>query len=398
MDSRFDVTTEHLRDAATEMLLERGIRAFSLNALAKAAFVSIGSVYERWTYASAAVDDVLRTRALPALHALFEQIPAGDDPFVALLEDARGVRAVRLAVEALFAARDDPNARPHAQTVVNQLKELLARGARPVDEACRPYAVVVCVGLGLLRTGECAVPEMASTLGTLLEGAGNGSAPVRARARVLEGRPDLHPPLGEVSMDDDTGRALRASTRRLLESTDERATTARTIASETGVTTGALYRRFPSRSDLLVDVLMGELQGHRYAWTTALLSALQSDDPITAGAHVLAEALTNAVADSPTNRMLLEITVSARSDDTVRRKLVSQIEAVAQSRVSVFEHLAQAGLIDPGLDSSALAWLLQAAPIGGRLMCAAGVLPDIDHLELGIRRVTERALLVPREG
>lgn len=395
VDTRFDATTVHLRNSATTLILERGVRAFSLNALAKVAFVSVGAVYERWGSASEAIEDVLRERALPALDDACTRInDSADDAFRMLLTDDAGSRALRLAVESLFAARDDPRLRPVAEATVDRLARALRLGPTPVADDSVAYAVVVCFGLGLLRTGDCAVPVMPPTLRALLDViGGTRDAPVTSTAVRAPNRGLLTPPLGSVTADDETGDELRASARRLLESEDERAATARSIAAESGVTTGALYRRFPSRSALLVDVLMSELQGHRYAWMASLVEALQTTDPLSSAAHVMTEALMTAVADTPTNRMLLEITVTARTDNLVRRKLVEQIEAVAQSRIAVFEHLADAGLIQPTLDGEALAWLLQAAPIGGRLMCAAGVLPEAPALEVGIRCVTERALI-----
>lgn len=395
MDTRFDATTAHLRDAATTLILERGVRAFSLNALAKAAYVSVGAVYERWGSASEALADVLGERSTAAFDDMCLRVNAGGGAVTLLLSDDAGDLALRLAVESLFAARDDPSRRPEAEATIDRLTGILRLGQTPVADNSAAYAVVVCIGLGLLRVGGCTVPAMAPTLGALLiAGSGGRDTSVANTAVLTPNRDLLTPPLGAVTADDETSDGLRASARRLLESDDERAATARSIAAESGVTTGALYRRYSSRSDLLVDVLMSELQGHRYAWMTTLIAALQSADPLSSAAHVMTEALMTAVADTPTNRMLLEITVTARTDEHVRRKLVGQVDTVAQSRVAVFEHLADAGLIQPHLDCTALAWLLQAAPIGGRLMCAAGVLPEAITLESGIRRVTERALAV----
>lgn len=395
MGGRYDVTTDHLRDATCTLLLERGARAFSLDALAKAAFVSVGAVYERWGSSAEAVADVVRTRVVPELEGIANRRAAGEDPFALLLEDEHGERALRLAVETLFAARDEPSLQPDAQHVIEAVSDVIGGSNSAVDTALLPYVTVIVIGFGLLDIGGCRMPPMAGILDELLTADQSRSAAARID-RIVDtpASVPIVPPLGDVKTVDSTGDALRTSTRALLESTDSRGASARSIASHAGVTTGAIYRRFESTSTLLTDVLMSELQAHRYAWMADLIDALGSTDPLGNASVVMAQALSRAIVDSPTNRMLLEITVKARTDEAVRAKLVGQVESVAASRIPVFEHLARAGVIRADLDAGAFAWLLQAAPVGGRLMGAIGLQPETSSLQAGIGHITALATTV----
>lgn len=394
MGERFDATTEHLRDAAYQLLTDRGARALSLEALAKSAYLSIGSVYERWRSPQQVIEDVARTRALPMLDLVASRSVGGEDPFTLLLEDEPGNHALRCVVEVLFAARDHVELRTQAQEALHRLEAALTGDERsPLDPDVAPYATVVIIGLGLLRTGGCRVTPMTGTLADLTARPSPGGVPATSGAPFTP--PPLAitiPPLGVVAEADQIGGELRESARLLLAGPDRRNATVRAIASDAGVTTGALYRRFRSASDLLVDILMAELQSDRYAWMTDLLQALESPDPLDASAQVMSHALSMAVADSPTNTMLLEVTVAARTDAAVRGRIVEQIEAVTDARVALFAHLADSGVTRPDLDPAALAWLLQAAPIGGRLIGATGLLPDEAALTRGIRHLAERSL------
>ena len=390
MGERFDATTEHLRDAARALLLERGARAFTLEALAKSAFVSIGAVYERWGSRPDALADLADTRILPALAEFAHQAHAGREPIHLLLDDEAAGDALRVAVELFFAARDDTTMLPLAEQSLRSIEWVVAGDTH--DDLTR-YTAMMLIGFGLLQTGGCDLPPLADDLAALLADRPDAAQQSGVQERRLPIPPDLpYPPTGQTTAADPTGEALRESTRRLLAHPEPRSATARSIATGAGVTTGAIYRRFDSTSDLLVDVLMSELQGHRYAWMDDLADALHRDDPIRQGAGVMARALSAAIADSATNRMLLEITVTARTDSAVRAKVVTQIEAVAQSRVVVFEHLQRAGLVRTDIRPQTLAWLLQAPPIGGRLLGSIGLAPSTSAIQTAIEQVTARAL------
>lgn len=414
MGTRFDATTEHLRDAGCSLLLERGARACTLEALSRAGYVSIGSVYERWGSRRELLADLFDVRLLPALEDLERRTSLGIEPCGLLLGEDAANQTLRLVVEAMFAAREEAGLRPHAQAALISLERVLGRSTQEATDSDVGYSAMTLIGFGLLRTGGCRLPNLAPQLSVLL-----GTRPA-ARSRPsstavrtpntdnLASPPSDATWVGteasrmyvdgvevaglEVAELDATGVALQDATRRILQRAGQRWPTARAIASEAGVSTGAIYRRFTSISELLVNVLADELASDRKTWIPQVDAALRSSEPITASAAILARLLDEAIADGPGNRMLLEITVAARTNAVVRAQLVDRIESMARSRMHLFDQLAQAGLIGVDIQPNALAWLLQAPPVGGRLLASIDLAPPADTLRCAIEQIIARAV------
>lgn len=386
--SRRDVTTEHLRNIATELLLVNGAHAFSLNGVAQDAYVSIGAVYERWENKTWALADLLDTVVSPALAAMFNGIRGSsfDEAQRALFTSESAVRAQQLLVEMLFAARDDETLRESVSDVVGFTLDELRRplGDGELAESLAMWQLSTLLGNALLLTGQADVCDFSAEVAQ-----GLARATRYQHGGVL--RPiavDVHgstPTVLDPAKLDATGERIRDATRSVLSESHDAST--REVAAQAGVTTGALYRRFGSKSELINDVLIGELQSDRYAWADEIITTWQTASDSDALADVVSRQFNSSLANTAQVNMLLQITAQARSDDSVRKMVVGQIENVVRSRERMFAAIAASGVMERFTTPLGQAWLFQATPVGARLLRANDCGPTPEHITLAIRAI-----------
>ena len=125
---RFGATTEHLRDTACRLLVHHGVRAFTQEALAEAACVSIGTIYQRWSSKSETLEDVAASRlmrSLEGMHGELASLPQ-EDRCTHVFDSPEGRHLLVFAAETLLAARHQDELHKPATDVVNSLSRLLA--------------------------------------------------------------------------------------------------------------------------------------------------------------------------------------------------------------------------------------------------------------------------------
>ena len=140
------------------------------------------------------------------------------------------------------------------------------------------------------------------------------------------------------------------------------------IARRAGVTPGAIYPRWPHKSDLMVAAL-----DHIFE---QLLPEQRMKDMGIAGlstSDVLALWASNVLASDDLQDVLVQVFGSARNNAAVRERLERFLNDQADQFHSLVERAKDEGLCDPDLDSVAVTLLLQAAGIGTHLVLSAGL-------------------------
>lgn len=216
---RFEVTTRLIEVAAAEELLHSGYQGFSLTGVATRAHVAIGSVYLRWPTREDCLITVSERELPPLVGAIAQSVPGPDD---ARLASGRWLLpGLRAQLELLASAVLEARLHQALATVVAECLPMLA-----ADHARRRDRAGCLVGTGMaLRLG---------LIPFAMHRGGRGPAPAD--------RPG--------SSGDDIARRLMvaACARARAQGTD--GLHARKVAEDAGVTTGALYRRFPGIDDL----------------------------------------------------------------------------------------------------------------------------------------------------
>ena len=384
--SRRELTSEQIRGAARAEFSLAGPRAFSLQGVSKRAFVSIGAVYERWPNADACIQDLVK-RELPLAvdHVIAPWVDSQTSIDQLVLHDFTNPVALadlRFIVECVFAARDAPGL---AEAVLSETERLgHAIGGRirlpAAADAIDWWVASAWLGHALLRTSGCPIPStFASELAALIRDASDGSD--RGSSTTFDLAPAL--PLPEPSRpnaSDSTGIALvQAAADLILESGVDAADT-RSIARQAGLSTGAIYRRFDGKGEVLDDVLKSELTPERYMWVKDFAKALSSENGPDAAAEHLASLVARTWREERSAHLLLEITVAAHTDERVLAGVIREITKVADAREQLLSQFVNAGFIRPGLSASTMAWLLQIPPVGMRILASIGYVPTDDQL------------------
>lgn len=384
--TRKEKTTEHLRDVGCGILAKSGARAFTQEALAREGYASIGSVYARWPSKTDTLRDLFDTRVLPELRRISTDDTVGTPWHGAetLLDSAAGRRALQLAVEVLWAARDDIGFARDAGLTIEALERTMRFTATPGDEGLDWWLTCLAVGWGLLLSGDFSPPPLARDL---LDVLCTLPGPRSSGSNVSAAELPTIPPTPSPVETDDTGQAVKRSVRELLATGQASEMNTRTISTTSHVSISALYRRFPSRSELLRSILVDELQSDRYSWTNNLVEAATTDRALDAVVDIIFGAMRRVYDNTEEQTFLLEITTAARVDPVVRQQLTSQISSSVEARTRLFDRLREAGFVTQGMAGDALAWIFQAPPIGARLLGALGHRPSDQTMRAGIRRV-----------
>ena len=140
------------------------------------------------------------------------------------------------------------------------------------------------------------------------------------------------------------------------------------IARRAGVTPGAVYPRWPHKSDLMaaaLDHLLEQLVPENRMKDLGLVEMPTADVIAVWGADLLQS---DSVKD-----VLVQVFGSARNNAAVRDRLQRFVNDQADQFNSLVERGKSEGYVDPDVDSVALTMFVQAVGIGTHLLLSAGL-------------------------
>ena len=396
-DNRRQITTELIRQAASAEFVEVGPRALSLSSVAKRAYISVGAVYERWSSREACIEDLISHELPRVIDSLVAPWRNTDTDMLALVRagliEPDSLRSMRFVAESVFAARDEPDLGPQVRDGIAVL-EFSIQGRLP-EGASTPaigwWLISTWLGVSLLRTSGCSIPTSFDDHVIEILQSMSAEGDLSRNALAAHGVVAEHPIPGQNRPgSDSTTAALLDATNEIIASRGVREADLRSVARQAGVTTGAVYRRFSGRSELMIKAFVAGLNPERYAWTPKFISILDAE-----GINGLGNYLTTLCQriwdDHSSSHLLLEFSVAAHTDQRVRASVIDEIVTVAGNREFFYTSLINAGVVDRRFSAEGLAWTLQIPPIGMRLLASIGVVPTEDELR---PLLTEYALLL----
>jgi AcrR family transcriptional regulator len=348
--------------AASAQLCLVGADALTVDAIADRARVSVGFVYSQFR----SLDEIIRTVLARDFARLCDAIPA-TDPIPAALLAPTNASPERLILEGLLALRRFP----HVHDLVQPTMETLV-------ERVGPLRTAVIVGCQAVTVAGVTIPDADLTSLIGLEArirADTDSPSIPSAARVPDGETTVPHPGPEYR--DDTARRLQDATSDLLAETGGRATM-RDIARRAGVTTGAVYRRYQSKDDLISDTISARVTKERTGWMQELFAALMNPeqmDPALVLARVLAD---SCAPDERATQESIELVVAARSGPAARSVLTERFRIAVKTRTSQLERLLDADLMSHPDSPTSLAWAFQVAPTGARIAGLGVPMPRAD--------------------
>jgi AcrR family transcriptional regulator len=139
------------------------------------------------------------------------------------------------------------------------------------------------------------------------------------------------------------------------------------IARRAGLTTGAIYRNFADKSDLLLAAI--EQSTHRLV---QLLG--ETRDAGSGSGRVLSGLVARVVAPqrATTRRLLLETLTAARRDNDVRARVAPLLDTVRAEIATVVEQGKRTGEVPADVDADAWAYLGLSIAFGSYLLEASG--------------------------
>ena len=373
---RADAISRAIIASAMQELASAGQADFAMDRVAKGAYCSVGSVYERWNDRGQLLADLA---AGPITELIREALGERDDARDAIeWVLAEGNTTLLLAGESLLAGHTTPAVRAPAVALWETLESGLARN---MPKPLAWYVATYAVGSALLGALGVQVHDPdAQRVRWIADACGDAQTGDAKRANVLSTDAVELPVVPDPSRGDDVSLALIAAAQALLSERGAEGTTTRDIAAGAGVTTGALYRRYEGKSGLLADVLVTQLEPDRYTWTWDLVQALASGDPVGQSAAVLAQRMVDVAQDLPAQQVLLQVGIAARNDPALRAQVVERIRVAHQARVDMVRHFADAGLLRTDVSAEVMAWGLQVIPVGVRATLPLGVPLDVEQV------------------
>jgi AcrR family transcriptional regulator len=364
-----DETTERIRDAAVDELLAVGQADFAMESVARRAYFSIGTVYNRWPDRESLLADVGQERIAPHI---VEQLAAAASPADAIdwALDA-GRQTGLLAGEIMLAGHTTSALSPVAAEMWRSLHDGLAEH---LPGGMAWYVATYAIGDALLGAVGVSGPQPATGRVQWFVDACDCSSSAPAPPREAAPVRDIDvPAVPSPQRSDEVARSLIEAARLLLAERGAAGTSTRDIAAGAGVTTGALYRRYDGKSGLLADVLLAQLQPDRYTWTWDLVQALASADPLSDAATVLARRMIDTAGDTSAQRVLLQVGIAARNDPALRAQVGERIRAAHDARADMARGFAEAGVLRRDVSPEVLAWGFQAIPVGVRATLPLGI-------------------------
>jgi len=144
------------------------------------------------------------------------------------------------------------------------------------------------------------------------------------------------------------------------------------IARRAGLTTGAIYRNFTDKSDLLLAAIEQSA-----ARLLRLLTATR--DAGSGGGRLLTDLVSRVVSPdrATARRLLLETLTAARRDADVQSRVAPLLATVRNEIATVVEQAKATGEMDADVDADAWAYLGLSIAFGSYLLEASGApLPD----------------------
>lgn len=385
-DTRRQATTEWIRDAARQEFITVGARAFSLGSVAKRAHISTGAVYQRWPDKAACLDDLI-ARDLPEcverICATWQNTDAAvPDLVMAYLTSDRRLGELRFVAECVLAVHVDARFGDEVRDAIHILEGGFAARIPDIDEvpSMAWWLTSTLLAHALLRTSGCSIPDTFATHTTDIVMTIGRCARLAHQVEIVQAAIETSPLLDPMTISgDDKSEALVAATSELIRSRGISEADAREIARSAGMTTGALYRRFGGKSEVLAAAFRSELGAERYGWSDDFIACLERRD-LGAAATTLATRMRLAWTDAETARTLIDFTIAAHTDPAILDAIISEMSRVADHRRALFAALLSAGVLREDLDPDALAWLIQVPTVGVRLVGSLGLAPNDDQL------------------
>ena len=370
MQGEHDQTTRDLLAGARAELAAVGQAEFTMDGVARRSFYSAGALYERWPDRA----DLLADLGLEVQRDLAVALAGLTDTGATIawaLDDGRPL--IALAGEVMLAGHSMSPVRPVAVETWSTLHAGLARVLPP---GMAWYTAMVAVGGGLLDAiGLPGPTPPTGRVNWLVE-----ACEIEREQRHVP-RPGTapHVDVPEVpgpARSDPTAQALIQAAQSLLAERGAEGISTRRVSAAAGVTTGAMYRRYGGKAALLSDVLLTALSPDRYAWTWELVAALATDDPYWGAADVMTAKMLEAAHDEAAQRVLLQIGVAARNDESLRTQVQERVLIAHQARRDMFVKAQEARLMRGDVDPAVLAWGFQTEPVGVRVTLPLGIAID----------------------
>ncbi|MEY4366051.1 MAG: Bacterial regulatory protein tetR family [Actinomycetota bacterium] len=383
MGNRRNQTSDFIRDAALSELVRAGHSALTMESIARASYSSIGSVYARYAGRSALFADLLASRVAPALERLSEGSGSLESRLSAALADDGIGAVIRALTELALAARHDVEIRGDARRLVGGLVDMLAENE---DEGIRWLVAAVVLGRQFLVGVGCTVPPIAADLARFVRTMSERiDEPHHAGALSPPPDPPI-PDSPEPKTRDAVAESLSRSTARMLAEKGITGANLKEIAADSGVTTGAVYRRYGSKNELVRDTVVRELSPRRYEWTERFVAAFAGTIDDSPG-DILADQVLTLLSDRDHALSTLEMMHAARVDTAVREVLTNQFHAAAAARTAMFAQFADAGAVSETVNPLLMGWLIQTAPAGGRILVSLDMTIPEESLRRGLRSV-----------
>lgn len=140
------------------------------------------------------------------------------------------------------------------------------------------------------------------------------------------------------------------------------------IARRAGLTAGAVYARWPTKSEVIVAAL-------DYIFQRILPSRRLKDVGIDSmgSRDMLAILGAGLLVDDDTRDVMTQVFSGARNNEDIRECLQQYLNQRAQDVYDVVAEGQEAGLLDPELSAAAISLVGQAAGIGVHLLLSAGL-------------------------
>ena len=184
-------------------------------------------------------------------------------------------------------------------------------------------------------------------------------------------RPSRHTPAHHAAARRERDPA--ATTEQLLEAAAEEfiergfeAARVNEIARRVGVTAGAVYGRWPHKTDVLVAALEYTLE------KTLPEQELGNLGGTDAGSlDKLALLGTNLLAFNPHKDVVTQVFGSARNNEAIRECLLDHLDEGGDQLSRIVDQMKEDGFVDPDYSTAAIAFLYQALGIGAHLLITA---------------------------
>lgn len=380
-DGRRQATTTWIRNAAREEFIAVGPRAFSLGGVAQRAHISKGAVYQRWPDKGSCLEDLIANDlplSVARMCASWQDTSAAvADLVLADLTSDGQLNDLRFIAECVLAVHVDASFGDQVRDALGVLECAFAARIPDCDEvpSIAWWTVATLLANALLRTSGCSLPDTFATHTSDIVMTIGRCARIANQVQIIQSVIEEIPLLDATRvLGDDTSAALVAATQELIESRGISEADAREIARAAGMTTGALYRRFGGKSEVLAAAFRSALDSERYGWSDEFITCIERRD-LGAAAETLASRMQLAWTDTQTARTLIDFTIAAHTDQAVLGAIITEMSRVADHRRSLFSALVAAAVIRKDLDPNALAWLIQVPTVGVRLIGSLGLVP-----------------------